>query len=229
MTVGEIDATCNPGGWEYALYGTFSIGGSLDAAGKLPRLDSARTTTSGSTGTLVVDITADTTGKATGALALTMTVGGTGGPYACTSGGGVTSPPAPVRPRRLRRSTPSRATTSGTTAQGAAFVFDVAASGTVLLMNNLTFPELDEDCDPGQVPIAIKNFHFGSNFLVDAAGHLRTSTRRGRRLHGDVRDPRPIDANGQASGTINDKAAFPYGGTNWSCASGSVGWTASLQ
>jgi hypothetical protein len=227
LTLGEIDTTCTPGGWENALYGSFSVGESLDASGKL-HASIPVTTTSGSTGTLVVDITADASGKATGALSLTLTVGGTGGPYSCTSGAVTltagTGASAPAAPQHAK---PGHYV--GTTAQGAAFVFDVAASGTILLMNNLTFPELDEDCDPGQVPIAIKNFHF-SNFLVDAAGNLRILYQT---ASPDFTETfailGSIDASGHASGTINDKAAFPYGGTNWSCASGSVSWTASLQ
>jgi hypothetical protein len=227
LTLSEVDVTCNPGGWESALYGTFSVGESLDTSGKL-HASIPVTTSSGNTGTLVVDITVDAAGKASGSLTLTMTIGGTGGPYACTSGAvalnagtGASAPPAPQHAK------PGHYV--GTTAQGAAFVFDVAPSGTLLLMNNLTFPELDEDCDPGQVSVALKDFHF-SNFLVDAAGNLR--------IVSQVQDPDftetfailgSIDANGHASGTISDKAAFPYGGTNWTCASGSVSWTASLQ
>jgi hypothetical protein len=107
----------------------------------------------------------------------------------------------------------------------------VAASGSVLVMNNLTFPELDEDCDPGQVHLALKNFNFsGSSFLIDAAGSMRASYRSSDAAFSRTFSiTGSIGSNGQASGTINDQAAFPYGGTNWTCASGSVGWSATLQ
>jgi hypothetical protein len=118
----------------------------------------------------------------------------------------------------------------GTTAQGARIVFDIAPSGGLLVMNNLTFPELDEDCDPGQVHLALKDFNFsGSSFLVDAAGSMRAVYRSNEPdFTRTFTVTGSIGPNGQASGTINDQAAFPYGGTNWSCSSGSVSWTASL-
>jgi hypothetical protein len=229
MTVGEIDSTCNPGGWEYALFGTFPVGRSLDDAGKLHASIPVQTS-SGDSGTLVVDVTVDTTGRATGSLVLTMNVNDTGGPYTCSSGTvawnagtGASAPPAPQHAKPGHY--------AGTTAQGAAFVFDVAASGSVLVMKNLTFPELDEDCDPGQVHVALKDFNFsGSSFFIDAAGSMRAFYRasdadfsRTFSITGS------IGSNGQASGTINDQEAFPYGGTNWTCASGAVGWSATLQ
>jgi hypothetical protein len=227
LVVGEIDTTCTPGNWEYYLYGNVAGGLALDTAGKTHG-SVAITTTNGNTGTLVVDATVDNAGRASGTMSLTMNVGGTGGPYSCssgtiswTAGTGAAAPPAPQHAK------PGHYV--GTTAQGAAFVFDIVPSGSILLMNNLSFPELDEDCDPGQVHVAIYDFAF-NGFLVDAAGNLR--------IHYETQETDfsrtfsvlgTVDANGHASGTINDQEAFPYGGTNWTCATRAVSWTASLQ
>jgi hypothetical protein len=229
LVFGEIDGTCSPGGWEYAIYGDLGDTLTIDAAGKV-HASIPVTTTSGNTGSVAFDATVDASGRATGSYTLTITVGGTGGPYACSSGAvtwtGGTGAAAPPPPQHAK---PGHY--AGTTSQGAAFLFDVAPSGSILMMTQLTFPELDEDCDPGQIHLAFTGFRF-VNLLVDAAGNVRELERYdddSTGFHETFSIVGAIDTSGHASGTINDAWTLPQGGTTYTCGSGPVTWTATQQ
>jgi hypothetical protein len=229
LTFDELDATCTPGGDEFLLQVQLSGTVTLDTTGRGHAVVPV-TTTAGDSGTVTFDVTIDTSGRATGSVALTITVAGAGGPYACSSGAiawtGGTGAGAPAAPQHARQGH-----YVGTTAQGAAFVFDVKPSGPFLAMTDLTFPELDEDCDPGQIHLAFKEFHF-SLLYVDARGNMRATLRfddDASGFHEVFALAGAIDATGRASGTITDSWTFPSGGTTYTCGSGPVAWSATAQ
>jgi hypothetical protein len=217
--IGELDVTCDPGGFLSGFHP--GLGGALlvDENGKFNAAFPISFAGGGS-GTVTLDGVVTQAGTVSGTFSANVTYVSDGVAITCSSGtvqwSGGTGASAPAPPAG-----PQLGHYAGTTAQNSAFRFDVVTEGGYLYITQLAIDEVDVSCSADYTGYSTGLYFADGLFFVNASGHFHYVFHASDGSRSFVLEG-AIDGAGHASGTVSRD--FTLNGI--SCRSGAVAWTA---